>query len=271
MASRKKQEVVEAKSEAQLPAGYDMGELEADAQDSPTMTMDDVALPYISILQANSPQVNPGLPEYIEGVQASMLFNNVSGEVFDGKNEGIMVVPCGYERKLVEWIHRDHGGGWVRDHELESNILSHTSPDDQGRPRLPNGNVIVETAYQYCLMLNPHSDAWEQCVIALKSTGLKRNRRWNNMIVTSKIPGTDSQAPRFLFPYNLRTEIETKGENSWFSYKIAKHEEPVDIQVYKAARDFAELVKSGAIRRSTELEPEAESSPKPELDDEIPF
>jgi hypothetical protein len=181
-----------------------------------------------------------------------MFYNNVSGEVFDGRTTGFLFVPAYYERKLVEWVHRDNGGGWVADHAIDSDILSKTRPDDKGKPRLQNGNIIVETAYHYGLMLNPATEAWEQCVIAMKSSGLKANRKWNNAIITSKIPGTEIQAPRFLFPYNIRTKMETKGENSWWNFDLTKFDEPVSVDVYRQAKEFAELVAAGVVTRVAE-------------------
>jgi len=252
-ATKEQTAVAETETKVQLPAGYDGIDLAADAEShNPTMTSQDVALPYIYVLQANSPQVNPGRAEFIEGAQASMFLNNVSGEVFDGRNEGFLFVPAFYERKLVEWVHRDNGGGWVADWPVDSGILAKTRPDDKGKPRMPNGNVIVETAYHYGLMLNPETEVWEQCVIAMKSTALKVNRKWNNAIVTSKIPGTDLQAPRFLFAYNLKTKMESKGENSWWNFDIDKVEEPVSVDVYKQAKMFSELIAAGAVIRVAE-------------------
>lgn len=244
---------VATKTQAQLPAGYEGLDLAADAEThNPEMTAQDVALPYIYVLQGLSPQVNPGRAEYIEGAQPSMFLNNVSGEVFDGRQTGFVFVPCYYERKLVEWVHRDNGGGWVGDHAISSDILSRTRPDDKGKPRLENGNVIVETAYHYGLMLNPETDSWEQCVIALKSSGLKANRKWNNSIITSKIPGTEVQAPRFLFAYNIKSKMETKGENSWWTFDVTKFDEPVSVAIYKQAKEFAELVAAGVVTRVAE-------------------
>ena len=275
-----KNEVTQA-PEVQLPEGLDLEQLQKDAAESnPEMSAGDVALPYLYILQANSPQVNPGRSEYVEGAQASMLYNNVAGMAYEARENGVMFVPCAYERRYVEWVHRDVGGGWVADYDLASDIMSKTKPDDKGKPRLENGNVIVETAYHYGLVMDPDTSNWSQCVIPMKSSALKKNRAWNNSIVTSKIPGTEIQAPWWLFPYNIRTEMESKGEDSWFNFRIVKHEEPVSSAVYANAKAFAELVNSGSIKR---VEPGLGSEDTPagqdqasgaegkDPDDEIPF
>lgn len=245
--------VAETKA-AQLPAGYDMDELIKDAALNPKMDTADVALPFIALLQSNSPEVNPGHSSHIEGSQSSMFMNTVTRDIYDGRKDGLIIVPCYYERKLVEWIDRDKGGGWVADYPIDHHIRTTVSKNEKGRDVLPNGNFLVETAYQYILFMDPESGVWSQAVLGMKSTALKKNRQLNNSIVTSKVPGTDVQAPRFLFPYVMKTEFEQKGENSWWNYSFKKIEEPVQLEVYKAAKQFAQLVADGVLSRSTTAE-----------------
>lgn len=237
--------------ENSLPADYNLDSLVADAEEhNPRMDTGDIALPYIVVLQTNSPQVNPAKAQFIEGAQAGMLYNTVMDVVFNGRTEGMAVIPCAYERKFVEWVHRDQGGGWVAEHSIESDIMNHTRPDDKGKPRLPNGNVVVETAYHYILFKDPDTEAWGQGIMAMSSTFLKKNRKWNNMITTSKIPGTDKQAPRFLYAYQLTSVVETKGENSWFVPELKKIESPISLSLYNNAKAYAALVNQGKINRA---------------------
>lgn len=253
-------------TKAQLPAGYDMDELVQDAQQNPKMDAQDVALPFIAILQSNSPEVNPGDPTYIEGAQSSMFINTVTRDTYNGRTEGLIIVPCYYERKLVEWVDRDKGGGWVADYPVDHPIQHTTKKNDQNKVILPNGNFLVETAYQYVLFLDPESGNWSQAVIGMKSTALKKNRQLNNSIVTSKIPGTDVQAPRYLFPYLMRTVFEQKASNSWWNFEFKKMDEPVAADVYKAAKAFAQLVQAGVLQRSTTAE--SGTAPAEAVDDQ---
>lgn len=266
MAAKKKSTEVATQQEAQLPAGMSLEDLQADAEQyNPQLTPDDVGLPYISILQNNSPQCTRGGPKYIDGAQSSMFHNNITNEVFEGMEEGFIFVPCHYERKYVEWVDRDKGGGIVQDYNISSDIMSKTTLDDKNKARLPNGNIVVETAYHYGLMLNPLTDTWEQCVIAMKSTMLKKNRAFNNELTKMKIPGTDVTAPRWFFPWNFRTVLETKNDNSWFNFHIEKGPEPVFAELYAQAKMFAELIAAGAVKRGSEEA--ATTAP----DDEVPY
>ena len=244
-------------TEDQLPAGYDLDEMIKDAASNPQLTSSDVAIPYLVVLQTNSPQVNPAKSQFIEGASAGMFYNNVTNETYEGRKQGLIIVPCAYERKIMEWVHRDAGGGLVGEHALDSDIMSHAKLDEKNKPRLPNGNVLVETAYHYVIFQNPDTGSWSQAVLAFSSTFLKRNRKWNNLITTSKIPGTDHTAPRFLYAYNFTTEIESKGDNSWFVPDMAKIESPINLSLYNNAKKFAKMVTAGQVKVANEqVDPE---------------
>jgi len=257
-----------------LPEGMNLADLQRDAGAGVSqMDSGDVALPYIAILQGLSPQVNPGAPQYIEGAQASMFFNNVSLETFEARKEGIIFVNCAYERKLVEWVDRDKGGGWVAEYPIDSDIRQQAKPNDRKQPILPNGNLLIETAYHYGLYKDPETNAWGQCVTTLKSTGLKVNRRWNNELLTTRIPGTEMIAPRWLYAYRLRTVLEQKANNSWWQLSIEKGD-IVNKAVYDQAKMFHQLIEAGDVKRSAEPttgDVGVASGGGDGMDDNIPF
>lgn len=245
-----------------LPEGLDLEELRGDAGVGVSdMGVGDVALPYLTILQGLSPQVQPGHTAYIEGATASMLFNTVSQKIYDGRRDGLVFVPCSYERKLVEWVDRDKGGGWVADYHVDDPVRTRTKLNEKKKPVLPNGNLLVETAYHYGLFCEPDTGHWIQCVMPMKSTALKVNRRWNNELTTTRIPGTELIAPRWLYPYEIRTTMEAKNNNTWWQFDVQRiidergNPTPVSGSIYKQAKIFHQLVESGEIRRAAEVDP----------------
>lgn len=254
MATKPKAEVASVKQSAQLPAGMSMEDILADSgSGTENMGMDDIAVPYLYILQTNSPQVNPDHEAYVKGATAGMFYNNVSNEVYDGRETGLKVIPCAYERKYVEWIDRDTGGGgYVADHDIDSGILNETKPNEKGVPILGNGHLIIETAYHYVFFMNPHDGQWDQIIIPMKSTMLKKSRRWNKTLMATLIPGTSSRAPRWLYPYQLKTVKETKNNNTWSNFDITRLEEMVTSDQYVQAKGFAKLMEDGLITRAKE-------------------
>lgn len=280
MAAKNQTDVASVKTSAQLPAGMDdMEELLRDSGAGiDSMGMDDVAVPYLYVLQTNSPQVNPDSDSYIEGAKAGMFYNNVSGEIYDGRTDGLKIIPCAYERKYVEWVPRDSGGGYVADHDIESGILSETTPNEKGIPCLKNGNLIVETAYHYVYFLNPKDNQWDQIIIPMKSTFLKKSRRWNKTLMATLIPGTSARAPRWLYPYQIKTAKESKNDQTWSNVELTRLDEMVTADQYHAAKAFAELFSTGAIVKARETDTGVSDAPREQqsagmddVKDEMPF
>ena len=91
--SKKATKAVTKKAQASVPSTQVM-DFEADSgagfegADSQSF-----AIPYLIILQSNSPQVDEDDGKYIKGAKVGMFLNTVTGEIFDGK-EGVNLVPC---------------------------------------------------------------------------------------------------------------------------------------------------------------------------------
>jgi hypothetical protein len=289
--AKKDSEIVELKA-AGLPADLDLALLQGDSGlGVSNMDAADVALPYLAILQSKSPQAEEGNQAQLPGAMASMFFNTVSKRFYparDGKAPGLLFVPCAYERKYVEWVDKESGGGWVAEYGLDSDIKVKCHLDDKKKLRTPAGNLLIETAYHYGLYQEPDTGAWVQSVLPLKVTGLKINRSWNNELTTALIPGTSLQAPRWLFYYRLTTWLETKKTFNWWQLKVQRVEESgkpsvVSSAIYHKAKAFYLMVEAGDVKRSIERdlpvedESHAVSNGRPDaaasnsIDDDIPF
>ncbi len=107
------------------------------------------AIPFLQILQSGSPQCKKSDGAYIKGAEEGMFFNTVTQELYDGE-EGIVVVPCHFTNRLVEWKPRESGGGFVAEHQIGETPA--TTKDDKGRDLLPNGNTLVDTRNHYVLI-----------------------------------------------------------------------------------------------------------------------
>lgn len=277
MATTKGQDVAPVSADGQLPVGYDLQDIMQDAGvGSADMGAGDLGIPYFSVLQPGSPQVQDGHSQHIEGARPGMFLNSATGEVFKGP---INFVPCAYERKYVQWHDRDLGeGGYVKDHPIDSNILARTKPNAKGQPSLPdeNNDIVVETAYQYLLVQNPDTGRSDQVVMPLKSTMLKGNRKLNNLIAGAQIPGTTLQAPRWMYSYTVRTVLETKGNNSWYNIVIDKNLEPVSADIYQAGKKFNAMFAQGLVTRAAEGDDAAPvgggaAKPAGPEDDDVPY
>jgi hypothetical protein len=227
----------------------------------------DIAIPYINILQSNSPQLNPSKAEHVEGAKVGQFYNTVSQEVSDSLN----VIPVLYQLRYVEWKPREQGGGFVESHHADSGILSKTKRDQVTfKDVLPNGNYIATTAYHYVL-------AQGKAVISMTSTQLKKSRRWNSLMLTQKVSGPSGSftPPTYAVIYKLSTVSESNDRGSWFGYQVEKAGQVEDADIYNEAKSFSTAASRGDVeaKPTVEGEPvkEAPKSNNTESNEDVPF
>ena len=224
---------------------------------------DDLAIPFINIIQSNSPQLNKREGKFIEGSEVGMLFNTVTNELFDGE-KGVEVIPCAYQRQLIEWVPREQEGGFVEAHDPESGILQTTTKNERGQDVLPSGNYLANTASHYIILLSPTYGP-TQSVVSMSSTQLKKSRRWNTMMVSNTLTlpdGSVKAAPSFAKAYSLKTVTESNKHGSWFGYEIGESRD-VSQEEFKIGATFYQAVSAGTVKVAA---PEQEES-----SDEVPF
>src|SRR5690349_5330031 len=65
-------------------------------------SVESFAIPFLNVLQKGSPQVDEASGVAIDGAKAGMLYENISGQLIDGKT-GLTIVPCAYRRVFLHW------------------------------------------------------------------------------------------------------------------------------------------------------------------------
>lgn len=180
----------------------------------------DIAIPFISILQDLSPQVKKGNADRIEGAETGDIYNTVTKEVIPGAI-GILVIPSAYQKRYVEWVKREQGGGFVRQHINEA-ILNQCTKNSKGHDELPSGNIIVPTAYYYVLITKDDGSI-EKAILPMVSTQLKKSRRWNSLMASLKVKGPNGAftPPMYGNAYRLTTVHEAKDKFSWYGWEIS--------------------------------------------------
>ena len=236
-------EVTEKKS-APLPAN--MFEEDA-AKGLGAIGQDDLALPFLKILGQLSPEVNKRDGKYVEGAEPGMIFNSVSGELYDGV-KGIDVIPAFYKLEYIEWKDRGDGpGAPVAIYDSSSDIMSKTKPDANYKDRLPNGNYIEKTASHFVIV---SGDSPSTALISMKSTQLKISRKWNSMMSGIKLKGKNGlfTPASFSHIYRLKTTQMSNDKGTWFGWEVSKVGPITDQQLYQQAKSFSESISKGAVK-----------------------
>ena len=236
-------QVAEKKSAA-LPAN--MFEDDA-AKGLGAIGQEDLALPFLKILGQLSPEVNKRDGKYVEGAEPGMIFNSVSGELYDGV-KGIDVIPCFYKLEYIEWKDRGEGlGAPVAIYDSSSDIMSKTKPDANYKDRLPNGNYIEKTASHFVIV---SGDSPSTALISMKSTQLKISRKWNSMMSGIKMKGANGMftPASFSHIYKLKTTQMSNDKGTWFGWEVSKVGPVTEKGLYDQAKGFSDSISKGSVK-----------------------
>jgi hypothetical protein len=207
---------------------------------------DAYAIPFLRVLQDLSPQVKSKMTGYIKGAKPGQIFNTVTQALQDAA----MVVPCYYQQTFIEWKPRSKGGGLVAVYDPSVGAaMAAKAVRDGGKSVLPNGNELMDTRSHFVLLVHPDG-TYEQALIALSSTGIKTSRRWMSQMraATVEVRGRTINAPMFAYAYPLGVEEQANDKGSWFQFTVGEKERVLDADLYRAARDFAQMMAGGAVK-----------------------
>ena len=207
---------------------------------------DDLALPFLKILGQLSPETNKRDGKYVEGAEPGMIYNSVTGELFDGE-KGIKVIPCHYKLEYIEWQDRGTGpSAPVNIYPSSSDILSKTTRGGDYKDRLPSGNYVEKTASHFIIVAEKNPST---ALIAMKSTQLKVSRKWNSMMQSIKLKGKNGlfTPASFSHIYNLKSVQQSNDKGTWFGWSVSKVGAVQDESLYTQAKSFYESVSKGDV------------------------
>lgn len=250
-------ELVKSPNKAELALAQ-AAMFEEDAQQGNDFERDDLAIPRISIIQSNSPQVKKAEGKYIKGAEEGDFLETVGNEVFVKGEAGFLFIPVSYRRTEIEWITRKNGGGFVQDHGTNSGILSHCTKDEEtGAMLLKNGNEIVTTAEYIGFAINGDG-AIMNVAISLTKSNLSTSRQVNTKITTLQVPranGKGSFNPAIFYSAFRVTSVpktSKKTGDSYMGWAFSREANTVDLDggaaIYMAAKSFRESVDSGKVK-----------------------
>ena len=99
------------------------------------------------------------------------------------------------------------------------------------------------------MLLINEEGADETALIAMKSTQLKKSRKWNSMMMSRQIQGKNGPftPPRFGFVYNLKTTFEENSKGSWHGWEMSVEGPTPNLDLYNRAKEFANSITAGDV------------------------
>lgn len=258
MAKAPSKEVAEKKVNSL--AVYDYGEDAGAGFDH--MSGDDFAIPFLYLLQSNSPVVEQG------EASAGMLMNTVSMDKYNAikaKDEpGAIIIPCYTEHVFAEWRPQDAGGGLVGQHSPDADMVVHAKANFKfGELKTPDGNDLVDTFYCYIQFIKDiEAGEADPMVVAFNSTKIKVYKNLMTRIRSLKVPtpgGGRIVPPMWAHMWRLQSVMQTKNNKNFYNFDISfangnseNSRLAPNHPIYQQAKEFHELCKDGGVRVATE-------------------
>jgi hypothetical protein len=216
MATKKKttetNAVVKTDGTANLPMAVE-GYGDYEGRGFQNQTQEDIAIPFVNILQAMSPEVQQ---DGVEGAKPGMLINSVSQDLY---NE-VEFVPAITQHVFVEWVPRDQGGGIVATHATDSDVVKRAkaAATSFGKYKTDNGNDLVETYYVFGV-LAIEGEPQGMALMAFTSTKIKAYRHIMGRLNSFQIRLEDGRRinpPLFAHSLRISTRQQKNTKGSFY-------------------------------------------------------
>lgn len=224
----------------------------------------DVAIPFLRILQSNSPQAVKRNDAYVDGAEPGDFINTATNRIYSGTT-GALILPVQFQRSVTEWYPRPEPGqppanagktGFVKDHGMDESLFAKCTKNAKGKDITPTGTELVLAARYYSLVIDEETGGYSIVAFDLTSTQLKKARQWNALITDAMTinPNTGRlERPQpWGYSYRVTTVPEKNNKGEWFGVKIGYHKPTIDLKngeaLYMAGVDLKKLCIQDLVR-----------------------
>jgi len=203
----KKNSVATTSSNTAVAEVMDYGDLAGQGYEN--VEAGDYAIPFLNLIQDNSPQCKKAHDKYMDDAEEGMYLNSASNELY---KEGVYLVPVHIDHCYVEWGKEKEGGGFIARHELNSPFVAQVRQACEDPRNLETDKTeLNETYYLYALVLNgpEDTDSSDTVVLSFSRTKIKKFR--NMMTMMRKVKGKPPLFANRLY-FTHCTEVNKAGK-----------------------------------------------------------
>lgn len=208
---------------------------------------DSFALPFITILQGLSPQM-----ETVEGAKIGKFINTITNEIMDS----VDVIPCAFQRRYLEWAKRSDGGGFFGSHEVAEVESGPMLRDAEGMLVNAEGHLLKDTRTHFVLVLR-EDGTFYPALISMSSTQIKKSKRWLSRIQGVQLKDANGRIftpPSFSHVYRLNSVKESNDSGTWYGFEINMVGPVEEAEVYQAAKALNHQVAAGVVQASAPVD-----------------
>lgn len=220
------------------------------------------AIPFIQILQKMSPLVDEDSPKRLEGAKAGMLYNTVSGQLYDVRNKPLTIVQAFYKRSFILWGARDGDGGFkgeITPEEYDAILKSGKVVeadgkgyvlDDKGEYNPKKSDYYADTRSHYVIVVDPETGEFMPAIVSLASTQIKPSKQLLTLLQGKKVDvgGVKRTPPTFANVVKLTTVAQQNEKGSWALAKFDLDGLVLDRDLFESAKEFYRAISAGEVK-----------------------
>lgn len=212
------------KQEEQLPAYINQDK----ARGNDNIGQEDIEIPRLILVQANSKQTKKSKDEYIEGASPGDITNSLTKENY---GPSIRITPIMMTRTYAVWVDRkkDANGGYRGRFDTELEAMKYIELQEDG------AKLEVNFTHDHLVIL----DNGDQVMYSAAKSKLRSSKKMNTF---AKLVGGD----RFGRAYSLST-FEDSNENGEFHNFAMEQDGFPSEEIYLAAESMYEMLNAGEV------------------------
>lgn len=232
MAKEKENTELTTKSTIGLPAFI---EKDDNATGFEGLGIDTMAIPFIKVLNSQSPELDETESRYMVGAKQGDIVNSVNHKNY-GKFIDFVVLK--FEHIFVEWL--PNRGGFAGYHQPEEAMSIAVDPTKFGTKKAINGNDLEETYMYYLLIVGHEEDG--VVIFSADSADVKQGKILNTLMLTKRFADGAKALPHHQVMTGITVDMKND-KGKWkalqFSFK-----EFVSEHVYNIAMQERKLLSS---------------------------
>lgn len=223
---------------------------------------DSFAIPFLTVLQKMSPQVDEDHAKYIDGAKAGMLYNTVTGKVYDGKI-GVVIIPAAFKRSFILWGGREGDGGFKGEFTVDqfealkadpaNRIVEHEGrayvSDEKGQFDSKKSDYYADTRCHFVVVIDPETGEYGNAMISLSSSQIKSSKMLMTSLQQKKVKTARGMLtpPTYANMVRLTTVGQSNDKGSWSVMQFAIEGMVTDVNLFNEAREFYNAVSKGEV------------------------
>jgi hypothetical protein len=207
------------------------------------VTLNDLVIPRLEIVQGLSPALKEGDPGYIESAKLGHLINSVTRENYE---KVVYLVNVHFSLQYLVWKAREYKDPNGREVKTDGGFFGAFPTMEEAQARADQeggadqGVEIIDTPQHVCLLVDPVTGDVQEIMVSMPRTKAKISRQWNSQI---RLAGGD----RFSRVWAVGSALESKNGNDYYNF-TTKPAGYVSKELYERAAKLYDAISSGERR-----------------------